>query len=216
MSALTPNLTPNLTLYVDSLHTSPYAMSVFVTLKQKGLPFSMRTVDLEAGENLANDYCGLSLTRKVPLLVHDRFHLNESSAISEYLEDHFEPPVHAAVYPADLKQKARARQVQAWLRSDLVPIRMERSTEGIFLGKRFGPLSDAAMKAKDKLVAAADKLIEDGHANLFPTWSIADVDLALMLNRLAVHGDPMPEKLKAYAARQWEHPAIQEWAGLKR
>jgi len=42
------------------------------------------------------------------------------------------------------------------------------------------------------------------------------VDLAVMLNRLVMHGDPMPEKLKAYAARQWEHPAIQEWVGLSR
>ena len=206
----------DLTLYVDSLHTSPYAMSVFITLRQKGLPFALRTVDLEAGENLAAEYCGLSLTRKVPLLVHDRFHLNESSAITEYLEDTFEPPVHAAVYPVDLKQKARARQVQAWLRSDLTPIRVERSTEVIFLGKRFGPLSQAAAAAKDKLVAAADRLIEDSHATLFPTWTIADADLAVMLNRLAMHGDPMPEKLKAYAARQWEHPAIQEWAALPR
>ncbi|MBV8635913.1 MAG: glutathione transferase [Burkholderiaceae bacterium] len=206
----------NLTLYVDSLRTSPYAMSAFVTLREKGLPFELRSVDLEAGENLGADYCHLSLTRKVPLLLHDHFHLNESSAITEYLEDHFEPPVHAAVYPVDLKQKARARQVQAWLRSDLIPIRMERSTEGIFLGKRFDPLSAAATQARDKLVAAADRLIEDGHAHLFPTWSIADVDLALMLNRLVMHGDAMPEKLKTYAARQWEHPAVQEWAAMQR
>ena len=206
----------DLTLYVDSLHTSPYAMSVFVTLKHKGLPFELRTVDLKAGENLDAGYGKLSLTRKVPLLVHGHFHLNESSAITEYLEDHFEPPVHAAAYPADLKQKARARQVQAWLRSDLMPIRTERSTEVIFLGKRFGPLSEAATVARDKLVAAADRLIEDGHAHLFSTWSIADADLALMLNRLVMHGDAMPEKLKTYAARQWEHPAIQEWAAQKR
>lgn len=210
------NHSHNLTLYVDSLRTSPYAMSVFVALKHKSLPFALHNIDLEAGENLAADYSNLSLTRKVPLLVDAHFHLNESSAITEYLEDHFEPPVHAAVYPVDLKQKARARQVQAWLRSDLMPIRMERSTEVIFFGKRFGALSPAAQTARDKLVAAADRLIEDGHAYLFPTWSIADVDLALMLNRLAMHGDPMPEKLKTYAARQWEHPAIQEWVALPR
>ncbi len=206
----------NLTLYVDSLRTSPYALSVFVTLKQKDLPFDLRNVNLETGENLDAGYSDISLTRKVPLLIHERFHLNESSAITEYLEDHFEPPVHAAVYPADLKQKARARQVQAWLRSDLMPIRMERSTEVIFMGKRFGALSEAAQTARDKLVAAADRLVEDGNAHLFPTWSIADVDLALMLNRLVMHGDAMPEKLKTYAARQWEHPAVQEWVAMPR
>jgi glutathione S-transferase len=211
-----PHPSQNLTLYVDSLRTSPYAMSVFVTLKQKNLPFELRTVDLEAQENLGAAYGNLSLTRKVPLLIDGRFYLNESSAITEYLEDHFEPPVHAAVYPVDLKQKARARQVQAWLRSDLVPIRMERTTEVIFLGKRFGALSDAAQSARDKLVAVADRLIENGRAHLFPTWSIADVDLALMLNRLVMHGDAMPEKLKTYAARQWEHPAIRDWVAMAR
>jgi len=30
---------PPLRLYVDSLYTSPYAMSVFVTLREKGLAF---------------------------------------------------------------------------------------------------------------------------------------------------------------------------------
>lgn len=203
-------------LYVDSLHTSPYAMSVYLTLKEKGLPFELYTVDLGRGENLAGAYADMSLTRKVPLLIHDGFHLTESSAITEYLEDHFAPPNHAAVYPADPKKKARARQVQAWIRSDLMPIRAERSTEVIFMGKHFGPLSDAAQQAKDKLVAAADRLIEHGQNNLFGEWSIADADLAVMLNRLVMHGDAMPEKLVAYAQQQWQRPSIQEWVALAR
>jgi hypothetical protein len=33
-------------LYVDSQFTSPYAMSVFVCLREKGLPFDVKTVDL--------------------------------------------------------------------------------------------------------------------------------------------------------------------------
>jgi glutathione S-transferase len=200
-----------LTLYVDSLHTSPYAMSVFVTLIEKGLDFDLRTVDLAAGEQLQAGYAGLSLTRKVPLLVHDAFQLNESSAITEYLEDRFAAPAHAAVYPSDIGQKARARQIQAWLRSDLMPIRVERSTEVIFMGKRGDALSPAAQQAAEKLFAAADRLVNDGGANLFGGWSIADTDLSLMLNRLVMHGDAVPEKLKSYAQRQWQRPSVQQW-----
>ncbi|MCF5816849.1 glutathione S-transferase, partial [Pseudomonas sp. PA-1-2A] len=38
-------------LYVDSLFTSPYAMSVFVALREKGLTFETLTLDLDAGQN---------------------------------------------------------------------------------------------------------------------------------------------------------------------
>jgi len=51
---------------------------------------------------------------------------------------------------------------------------------------------------------------------LFGSWSIADVDLALMLNRLALNGDAVPEKLAEYARRQWQRPSVQEWVSLKR
>lgn len=201
----------NLALYVNSLFTSPYALSAFVTLTEKGLPFDLHTIDLEAEQHLKTDFASDSLTRRVPLLVHDHFRLNESSAICEYLEDAFAPPAHASVYPKDLQQKAVARQIQAWLRSDLMPIREERSTEVIFQGKRSGPLSPKAQAAVDKLYAAADRLIGRDSADLFGTWSIADTDLAVMLNRLAMHGDPMPEKLQAYAKRQWQRPSVQQW-----
>ena len=205
-----------LSLYVDSLYTSPYAMSVFVTLVEKGLPFELHTVDLETQENRADAYAKRSPTQKVPLLVHDAFHLNESSAISEYLEERYPAPAHAAVYPADLQQRAIARQIQAWLRSDLMPIRVERSTEVIFLGKRGGPLTSPAQDAAAKLFAAVDTWLADGATSLFGQWCIADTDLALMLNRLIMNGDEVPHKLKEFANHQWQRPSVQQWVTMTR
>ena len=43
-------------LYVDTQYASPYAMSVFVALTEKRLPFKMIAVDLEKGENNAEAY----------------------------------------------------------------------------------------------------------------------------------------------------------------
>ncbi len=117
---------PNLRLYADAQFASPYAMSVFVALHEKGLPFELVTVDLAEKANLEPEYAASSLTRRVPTLVHDGFALSESSAITEYLDEVFPGTL---LYPKDAAKRARARQIQAWLRSDLMPIRQERSTE---------------------------------------------------------------------------------------
>lgn len=202
-----------LRLYVDSLFTSPYAMSVFVTLHEKGLALDMVTLDLDAGHNQAEDFAQLSVTQRVPTLVEGDFALSESSAISEYLEQAYpETPV----YPADPKQRARARQVQAWLRSDLLPIRQERSTLVVFYGQAMPPLSAPAEAAARKLIDAAQVLLAGNPPYLFGEWSIADVDLAVMLNRLILNGDSVPAELVDYARRQWQRPSVQAWVNLPR
>jgi glutathione S-transferase len=206
-------MTDSLTLFVDAQYASPYAMSAFVALQVKQLAFDQRTVDLSAAAQHAPGYAELSTTSRVPTLVHGDFALSESSAIAEYIEDAFPGP---ALYPSDPRQKARARQVQAWLRSDLMTIRMERSTEVVFYGSRAPALSAAGAAAAAKLFAAAEALLPCGAAQLFDRWCIADIDLALMLNRLILNGDAVPSRLAEYAGRQWAHPAVRLWVDRDR
>jgi glutathione S-transferase len=202
----------NLTLYADAKFTSPYVMSVFVTLTEKKIPFQTRTVDLDASENRTADFARMSLTRRVPAIVDGDFHLSESTAVTEYLEEAYPAPGHPAVYPSDRRQRAVARQIQAWLRSDLLPIREERSTPTVFLGPpNDRTLSDRATAAAEKLIAAARALIPTGAGNLFGTWCIADTDLALMLQRLIVNGDAVPSDVQAYAEYQWQRPSVRHW-----
>jgi glutathione S-transferase len=117
-------------LYVDSLFTSPYALSVFVALTEKRLPFTVKTVDLAHGEQHQAAYAGRALTARVPALVEGDFVLTESTAITEYLDETFPAPEYLALYPKDKRQRAKARQVQAWVRSDLLAVRAERDTLG--------------------------------------------------------------------------------------
>ena len=203
-------------LYVDSHFTSPYAMSVFVTLTEKGVPFEIQTVNLEAQENQQSDYSNRSLTCRVPTLTHGNFHLSESSAISEYLEELLPADQYARVYPSDIRQRARARQIQAWLRSDFRSLREERSTEVIFFKPTHKTLSESARASADRLFTAVDSLLENNTLNLFNQWCIADADLALMLNRLVLNGDEVPDKLIAYAQHQWQRPSVQLWVNQKR
>jgi glutathione S-transferase len=205
-----------LILFVDHQFTSPYAMSVYVTLREKGIPFVTERLDLGAQQHQQAAYRQQSLTARVPTLVHEGFTLSESSAISEYLEEVFAPPAYAAVYPQEVQLRACARQVQAWLRSDLMPIRNERGTDTVFIQPTETPLSAAALEAADKLFRVAEQLLPAQASHLFGSWCIADTDLALMLNRLIMNGDAVPERLKTYAAEQWQRPSVQHWVQQQR
>lgn len=201
-------------LYVDSLYTSPYALSAFVALTEKRLPFTVKTVDLEGGEQRQAAYAGRAVTGRVPALVEGegdhQFVLTESSAITEYLEESFPAPEYVSLYPQDRRQRAQARQIQAWVRSDLVPVRAERDTETVFFGKACSPLSETAQAAAAKLVHVAGRYVQ-GPQHLFGDWSIADTDLAIMLSRLVRNGDPVPAKLQEYVEFQWQRPSVQQW-----
>ena len=203
----------DLRLYVDAQFASPYALSAFVALSEKGLSFEVTPVNLSANENRAAGFAAKSLTQRVPALLHNGFSLSESSAIAEYVNEVFPG---ATLYPAEPRARARAREVQAWLRSDFMPIRQERSTEVVFYGSKAEPLSAVARVAAEKVISAATTLLPMNAENLCGQWCIADVDLALMLNRLVLHGDPVPERLATYASRQWQRPTVQKWVNQRR
>jgi glutathione S-transferase len=185
----------------------------FVSLLEKGLPFDIEALDLSANANQEPAFASTSITRRIPTLVHEDFALSESSAICEYIDETFPG---TRLFPANSHDRARARQVQAWVRSDLMPIRDERPTSVVFCGMRRPALSQQASEAVAKLFAAALRLLEGRADNLFGAWSIADVDLAMMLQRLIAHGDPVPERLVDYAAQQWRRPTVQRWINQTR
>jgi glutathione S-transferase len=200
-------------LYVDANFASPYALVAFVSVIEKGLDFDIETLDLAAHANHDPNFAKTSITRRIPTLIDDGFALSESSAICEYLDETF---AGTRLYPTDPRNRARARQIQAWVRSDLMPIRDERPTFVVFCGAKRPALSERAREAAGTLFSAALALLGDRTDNLFGAWSIADVDLAMMLQRLIVLGDPVPQRLIDYAAHQWRRPSVQQWIHRKR
>src|ERR1700689_3743128 len=103
-------------LYVDSNFASPYALVAFVSLLEKGLTFEVKPLELFANAHREAGFASTSITSRVPTLVHEGFALSESSAICEYIDETF---TGTRIYPTDLCDRARARQMQAWVRSDL-------------------------------------------------------------------------------------------------
>lgn len=205
-----------ITLYSDSRWDSPWVFTAFVALKEKGLPFQEVDVDLGRGEQRSGDYPARSLTARVPMIDHDGFHLTESLAIVEYVEEVFRPPQFPALMPEDPRGRARVRQVLGWLRTDLVDLRAERSTETMFYERADRPLSARGQAAADKLFAVAGFLLPEGARTILSSWTLADGDLAFTLHRLILNGDPVPPRLAEWAKVQWARPSIQAYVGHPR
>ena len=202
-------------LFGNANWTSPYVLSCFVTLRTKQLPFEVKSISLHDGAQHEPGFARQSLTSRVPVLIGDDVVLSESSAIVEFLEEAYPAPAHASVLPADLRDRARARQVMAWVRSDLVALREERSTEYVFYAHAdldpLPALSPAGIKAVKKLVAIAEQLVPSDSTSLFGAWSIADTELAMMLQRLVKTGLELAPRIRAYADAQWERAAVKEF-----
>src|SRR6185312_7320037 len=106
------------------------------------------------------------------------------------------------VLPADLRERARARMVLHWVRSDLMPIREERPTHTMFYERTNRPLSPAGQRAAARLVEIAGRLVPEARTSLFSSWCIADSDLAFMLQRLNLNGYPLPARLREFVDTQ--------------
>lgn len=213
--AMLPTQNPSLHtmhLYVDSTYASPFAMSAFVALWEKGVDFKVRPIDLQRKEHLRPPYSSQSLTMKLPMLVDGAFILTESSAIAEYVDETCEGP---RLYPVETKPRARTRQIQSWLRSDFALLRHERPAQTIFRPTVLRQLSAEAQVQCQTLFAAAFRWLgDDGHVS--GDWSIADVDLAVMLARLIKNRDPVPSRLVRYTERQWERSSVRAWLDVPR
>jgi glutathione S-transferase len=197
-----------ITLFAEPLWDSPFVFTVLVALEEKRIPYRIEVLNLAQGQQRTPAYQAASLTARVPAIEHDGFWLSESSAIVEYLEDVVPSP---PLLPSGRKERARARQILAWLRSDLHALRRDRSTETMFYTHTSEPLSPAGRADADKLVRVASDLLGGGRTSIFESFGVADADLAFMLARLHLNGDALPEPIARYVEAVWQRPSVQAY-----
>jgi glutathione S-transferase len=201
-------MSTSITLHAESGWVSPWVFHVMTALEEKRLPYQLELVPLPIPPEQKAAFADRALLGKVPVLVHDELWLTESLAISEYLAETFKFPAYPRIFPADLGERARARQVMSWLRTDLFALREARPTTSVFGKPVTATLSEAAQAQADELVRVATRVIAPGRTTLFGAWCIADADLALALMRLVKNGDPVPAHVAAYAEAQWARPSL--------
>lgn len=210
-----PEQPSELVLYGESSWVSPWVFHAMVALEEKGLRYRLELVPLPIPDEHKPMLRARSILGKVPILVHDDLWLTESLAISEYLAETFSSAVGwPKLFPPDLKDRARARQIMSALRTGFMALREDRPTSSVF-GPPVGdqPLSPKAAADAAELVRIATALVAHD-TTMFPAFSIADADLALALMRLVANGDTVPAPLERYARAVWERPSIQKYVQL--
>jgi glutathione S-transferase len=200
-----------LTLVGDSTWISPWVFHVMVALEEKKLPYDLELVPLPIPDDRKVSMLERSPLAKVPMLLHGNLALTESLAISEYLAETFPAPRFARLFPADLGDRARARQIMSYLRTALFALRKARPTTSVFGKENVATLEGEAKTEAADLIRIATMVLKSGRPQLFEQWCIADADLALALQRLVNNGDEVPPAVAAYAKAQWERPSVRAY-----
>lgn len=203
----------SIVLAVEPQWVSPWVFACFVTLREKKLAFDVRELHTSNGDTKTTDYLDRTITGRVPSLVHEDFAVAESSAIIEYLEETF-PEI--AVLPRMPRERARCRQLMSWLRSDeTLPLRKERSTHTMFFESQRAktPLSEDARASSEKLCAVTSRVLRESPSE---RWNIVHSELAFILHRLILNGDPCPDDVRAWATEQWKRPTVREFVERER
>ena len=204
--------TCSLSLYAESTWMSPWAFHAMVALEEKQLPYQLRVVAMPMSTEQKAELRDKAILGKVPILVHGALWISESLAISEYLAEAFPAPAHPRLFPADLGERARARQIMSMLRTSLFALREQRPMSAVFGGSPAATkLTDKAADDAAELIRVATALIAPGADCLFGAWCIADADLALALMRLVANHDPMPNHLIDYARSQWQRASVRRY-----
>jgi glutathione S-transferase len=197
-----------MTLYAESSWMSPWVFHVLVALEEKGLPYKVEVVPLPMTPDKKSELQQKSVLGKVPILVDGDVWISESLAISEYLAEKYPAPTYPRLFPADLAERARARQVMSMLRTSLFALREDRPTSGVFGRPTPKPLGEKGRADALELMRVARALIPAGKTQLFGEWCIADADLALMLMRLVSSMDSIHQSLVDYALAQFERKSV--------
>jgi glutathione S-transferase len=201
----------DLTLYGESTWVSPWVFHVMVALEEKRLPYKLELVPLPIPGDVKAKLQQSAVVGKVPILAHGELWITESLAISEYLAERFPAPDHPRLFPADLGERARARQVMSMLRTSLMALREDRPTASVFGRPVTTPMSDKGKADAAELVRIAEALVTPGKTTMFAEYCIADTDLALALMRLVANQDPVPQTLVDYARAQWGRKSVQKY-----
>jgi len=165
------NSSPN--FEVVSAHTCPYVQRVTIALKEKGIDYTHRYVDLK---NKPDWFNKISPFGKVPLLKINEDHvLFESQVINEYLDDAAAPRMH----PADPFERAENR---AWI--ELVSS-IIMSFGGYYYAKDEDTMNNRIKIVQERL-SRLNAAMSDGPFFNGPDFSMIDAAAAPLFARIGL------------------------------
>ncbi len=196
------------TLFIGNKNYSSWSLRAWLLMKHFGIGFEERSVSV-AGRDYNAALKPLAGNARVPCLHDDGFQVWESIAIAEYLAER-----HPAIWPADVRARARARSISAEMHAGFTQLRsaMPMNIKLKLKGKTPTP---EVQRDIDRVIeiwteARTQFATADG-PYLFGAFSAADAMYAPIVWRLHVYNVPLPEVAAQYSSAMLAHPAMIEW-----
>lgn len=205
-----------LELYIGNKNYSSWSLRPWLLLTQAGISFRevMVRFDSFGADSAFKTTVGrISPVGKVPVLVDDGFAVWDTLAIAEYVAERF-PEKH--LWPADARQRARARSVSAEMHSGFTalrnhcPMNIEASLPEV---GRIVWRDQAGVRADLARIEAiwTELLATHGGPMLFGDFGIADAYYAPVCSRIRTYALPVSPTVAAYVDRVHALPAMQAW-----
>lgn len=196
-------------LYIGNKNVSSWSMRAWLALKEKGVTFEERVIDLASPERTPL-LASLSYGRRVPVLHDEDVVIFDSLAIGEYANEAFPGP---PLLPSDPKARARARSLVAWMHSGFGQLRAGMPFEATFHPRRLDPPSGAIEEAGTAAAAWEAELTRSGGPYLVGPLSLADLTFVPVIHRLSAYGFSLQRfpRAQRWADTMMARGSVREW-----
>jgi glutathione S-transferase len=156
------------------LYTSPTpnGWKVSVALEELGLPYTVHTIDLSAGEQKTEAYLRLNPNGRIPTIVdrdNENFAVFESGAILVYLAEKA-----GRLMPADVKGRSLVLQWLMFQMSGVGPMMGQANVFHRYFPEKIQPAIDRYQNESRRLFEVLDRRLAE-HEWLAGDYSIADI-----------------------------------------
>lgn len=197
------------TIVIGNKNYSSWSMRPWLVLDHFGFDYEEELVPLDQ-EDTRSRLLTYTPAAKVPVLLNGPFAIWDSLAIIEYLA---EANPDKAIWPADERERARARSLSAEMHSGFSALRRACPMN---LRKQFkwkprgGPKAQKDVERIEDMVR--DQMYRSGGPFLFgEEFGAVDAMYAPVCTRLATYAWPMSDTLKAYVEKVLRQPSVARW-----
>jgi glutathione S-transferase len=208
-------------LYIGNKNYSSWSLRAWLLLRQCAIPFTERQLRLDWNSDspFKQTLLAIAPSGRVPLLVDDEgFAVWDSLAIAETVAE-LHPDKR--LWPADRRQRARARSLCAEMHSGFTALRdrCQMNVEASLpeVGSRVASeWPDVAGDLRRIDAMWTEQLAASGGPFLFGEFGIVDAYYAPVCSRVRTYALPLGAAALAYVERIHGLPAMREWCAAAR
>ena len=200
-------------LYIGNKNYSSWSLRAWVALTQHGIPFEEVKLRLSftEGSPFKNTLQALGAPGRVPVLVDGDLVVWDTLAIVETVAERF-----PALWPADARQRARARSLCAEMHSGFSALRghcpMNVEADLAEVGAKIWREQAAVRHDVARIEQLwSEQLAASGGPMLFGGFCAADAFFAPVAVRLRAYALPIGDTARGYVERLFALPAMQQW-----